>query len=102
MALRYFRSMHAHSATLAAAALGFALLLPAAPAQAQAQKVDVDLEHVAVTWTVSHGGFSMVMGQFRQINKAEMTFDRKDPSNSKVSVEIEAASIDTNHPYRDN
>ncbi len=42
------------------------------------------------------------MGQFRQINKAEMTFDRKDPANSKISVEIEAASIDSNHAYRDN
>lgn len=97
-----FRFMPSGSATLLAAAFGLALLLPATPAHSQAQKVDVDLEHVAVTWTVSHGGFSLVMGQFRQINKAEMTFDRKDPANSKVSIEIEAASIDSNHAYRDN
>ena len=97
-----FRCMSFGSATLLAAAFGLALLLPATPAQSQAQKVDVDLEHVAVTWTISHGGFTSVMGQFRQINKAEMTFDRKDPANSKVSVEIEAASIDSNHAYRDN
>ncbi len=102
MTLSYFRYVRFSSATLLAAAMGLALLLPAAPARAQAQKVDVDLEHVAVTWTVSHGGFSLVMGQFRQINKAEMTFDRKDPAASKISVEIEAASIDSNHPYRDN
>jgi polyisoprenoid-binding protein YceI len=102
MASGYFRSLRFDASTLVGAMLGLALLVPAGSAQAQAQKVDVDLEHAAVTWTISHGGFTSVMGQFRQINKAEMTFDRKDPSNSKVSVEIEAASIDSNHAYRDN
>jgi len=102
MVFGHFRCVPINAATLIAAALSVALLLPAASAQAQPQKVDVDLEHVAVTWTISHGGFSSVMGQFRQINKAEMTLDRKDPANSKVSVEIEAASIDSNHAYRDN
>jgi polyisoprenoid-binding protein YceI len=97
-----FRCVPLKAATLMAAALSLGLLLAAAPATAQPQKVDVDLEHVAVTWSISHGGFSSVMGQFRQINKAEMTFDRKDPANSKINVEIEAASIDSNHAYRDN
>jgi polyisoprenoid-binding protein YceI len=102
MAFGYFRHAPVHSGTLLAASLGVALLWPSAAALAQAQKVDVDLEHVAVTWSISHGGFSLVMGQFRQINKAEMVLDRKDVSNSKVNVEIEAASIDSNHAYRDN
>ena len=102
MTFGYVRCVPFKAATLIAAALGLGLLLPASSAQAQPQKVDVDLEHVAVTWSISHGGFSSVMGQFRQINKAEMTFDRKDPANSKISVEIEAASIDSNHAYRDN
>jgi polyisoprenoid-binding protein YceI len=102
MVFGYFRCVPFKVATLMAAMLGLGLLLPAATAQAQPQKVDVDLEHVAVTWSISHGGFTSVMGQFRQINKAEMTLDRKDPANSKVSVEIEAASIDSNHAYRDN
>lgn len=97
MAFGYFRRMSFASAALLAA-LGLALL----PRAAQAQKADVDLEHVSVNWSIWHGGFTTVMGQFRQINKAEMTFDRKDPTNSKVSVEIEAASIDSNHAYRDN
>lgn len=106
MAFGYFRSLRFRTPTLLAASLaaslGLALLVPAGSAQAQPQKVEVDLEHVAVTWTIWHGGFSKVMGQFRQINKAEMTFDPKDPTSSKISVEIEAASIDSNHAYRDN
>lgn len=102
MAFGHFRKVPLNPTTLLAASLGLALLLPAGAAKAEPQKVEVDLEHIAVTWSVSHGGFSWVMGQFRQINKAEMIFDRKDPANSKVSVEIEAASIDSNHAYRDN
>jgi polyisoprenoid-binding protein YceI len=102
MMFGYFRCAPGNGTAFVASAFALALLFAAAPANAQPQKVDVDLEHVAVTWTISHGGFSSVMGQFRQINKAEMTLDRKDPANSKVSVEIEAASIDSNHAYRDN
>jgi len=100
MAFGYFRYLPLNSATLIAASVGLALLLPAA--QAQSPKADVDLEHVSVTWSVMHGGFSSVTGQFRQINKVDMIFDRKDVANSKVNVEIEAASLDSNHAYRDN
>jgi polyisoprenoid-binding protein YceI len=100
MAFSAFRFLPFRSATLPGAALGLALLLPAAPAKAQ--KADVDLEHVSVYWSLWHGGFSQVTGQFRQINKVDMVFDRKDVANSKVNVEIEAASLDSNHAYRDN
>ena len=41
-------------------------------------------------------------GQFRQINKVEFVFDRSDVSKSSVKVEIEAASLDSNHFFRDN
>jgi polyisoprenoid-binding protein YceI len=102
MMFGHVRRVPLKAAAYIAVMLSLGLLLAAAPAAAQPQKVDVDLEHVAVTWSISHGGFSSVMGQFRQINKAEMTFDRKDPANSKINVEIEAASIDSNHAYRDN
>ena len=78
------------------------LLNLATAAWAQAPKQDVDLDHVSVIWSVSHGGFSKVTGQFRQINKVEFVFDRSDVSKSSVKVEIEAASLDSNHAYRDN
>jgi polyisoprenoid-binding protein YceI len=102
MAFGDFRFLPFKFTTLLGAALGLSLLLPAATAQAQTQKADVDLEHVSVFWTLWHGGFSQVTGQFRQINKVDMVFDRKDVANSKVNVEIEAASLDSNHAYRDN
>jgi polyisoprenoid-binding protein YceI len=84
-----------------AAVLGVALL-PSAAAQAAPLKQDVDLDHVSVLWSVSHGGFTRVAGQFRQVNKVDFIFDRDDVSKSAVTVEVEAASLDTNHGYRDN
>jgi polyisoprenoid-binding protein YceI len=83
-----------------AGVLALALALPLSEAQAQAKKAD--LEHTSIHWTVWHGGFSKVVGQFRQVNRFDLIFDRNDVSKSKVSVEIEAASLDSNHYFRDN
>jgi polyisoprenoid-binding protein YceI len=87
--------------TVTAATLA-AMLGLATAVQGQPRKQDVDLDHVSVHWSVSHGGFSTVTGQFRQINKVEFVFDRSDVSKSSVKVEIEAASLDSNHFFRDN
>jgi polyisoprenoid-binding protein YceI len=88
-------------AAVLAAALGL-ILLPLAAGQAEPRKQEVDLDHVSIYWSVWHGGFSKVTGQFRKINKVDFTFDRDDASKSAVAVEIEAASLDSNHSYRDN
>jgi polyisoprenoid-binding protein YceI len=85
-----------------AATLGLALLLTPVSGQAEPREMKVDLDHVSVHWSIGHGGFSKVTGQFRQINKASLIFDRDDVSKSKVSVEVEAASLDSNHYFRDN
>jgi polyisoprenoid-binding protein YceI len=83
------------------AALGVTLL-PLAVTQAEPRKQEPDLDHISVYWSVSHAGFTKVTGQFRQINKAEFAFDPEDVSKSTVAVEIEAASLDSNHAFRDN
>jgi polyisoprenoid-binding protein YceI len=85
----------------ALAALGV-MLLPWAVTRAEPRKGDPDLDHISVYWSVSHQGFSKVTGQFRQISKAEFVFDPEDVSRSAVTVEIEAASLDSNQAFRDN
>ena len=86
-----------------AAAAGAALaLIGASPAAAEPRELEVDLAHTAVFWKISHGGFSNVMGQFRKIDLVEITFDPEDVGSSKVRASIEAASLDSNHYYRDN
>jgi polyisoprenoid-binding protein YceI len=81
--------------------LGLALM-PLNGVRAAPLKQQVDLSHVSIVWSVGHGGFTKVMGQFRQINSAELVFDREDVSKSSVKVDVEAASLDSNHYFRDN
>ena len=71
-------------------------------AQAEPRNQKVDLSHTSVSWVISHGGFTKVPYQFRKIDKADFVFDVEDVANSKVNVSIEAASLDSNHFYRDN
>src|SRR5918996_3198258 len=85
------------------AALGAALALAGTPpAAAEPRELGVDIAHTAVFWKISHGGFSQVIGQFRKIDLVEITFDPDNVANSKVRASIEAASLDSNHYYRDN
>jgi polyisoprenoid-binding protein YceI len=93
------------AAAMATAVLGFALglaLAPAGVARAAPVNQKVDLSHVAIIWSIGHGDFTKVMGQFRQINSADFVFDREDVSKSSVKVDVEAASLDSNHYFRDN
>jgi polyisoprenoid-binding protein YceI len=62
----------------------------------------VDRGHTSVHFTVWHGGVSPTIYQFREINKVEFKFDPKDPSKSKIALVINAASLDSNHHFRDN
>lgn len=85
-------------ALVLAAAVGWAPLV----AQAEPREQKVDLSHTSITFLISHGDFTRVPYQFRKVDKVDFTFDPEDVSKSKVSVSIEAASIDSNHFYRDN
>lgn len=75
----------------------------AAPAaQAQMVKPTVDSNHSLVLFSVSHGGFAQVIGRFRTIKQVDFKFDPKNVENSKIKFVVDAASLDTNHAYRDN
>lgn len=87
---------------VAAFALAAALSFNAGVAQAEPVEMNVDLGHTSVHFLIEHGGVSKVIGQFRQINEATLVFDREDVTNSRVSAEIDAASLDSNHYFRDN
>jgi polyisoprenoid-binding protein YceI len=61
---------------------------------------NIDLSHSAVNFTVRHMVVSKVRGAFNRWQGA-LQFDEQNPERSKVSVQIEAASIDTREPKRD-
>jgi polyisoprenoid-binding protein YceI len=102
MAFRNFRIGLAMVVTTLCVTQSLFMLLSPSGAQSEPRKQEVDLDHTTIFWTVSHGGFTKVMYQFRKINKVDFTFDPSDVSKSSVKIEIEAASLDSNHPFRDN
>ncbi|MEM7054393.1 MAG: YceI family protein [Pseudomonadota bacterium] len=62
--------------------------------------IDVRGAHAFVQFRIPHLGFSWLYGRFNEFD-GSFTFDTEDPSNSTVNVEIQTASIDSNHPRRD-
>jgi polyisoprenoid-binding protein YceI len=64
------------------------------------QRWDFDLTHSGVHFSVRHLVVSKVRGQFKQWG-GTLELDPSDPTTAKAVIEIDAASIDTNEPRRD-
>ncbi len=82
---------------------GFALvsvLAFATPAFAADYVIDTKGAHASINFRVNHIGFSWLKGRFDTFN-GEFSYDEKNPAASKVSVEIDTASINSNHAERD-
>lgn len=77
-----------------------AATLATAPLAVQAAPYVLDKSHAHVTFEVGHLGFSTVHGQFRKFD-ADIDFDPGNVEATKVSFEIDAASVDTFWEARD-
>lgn len=64
-----------------------------------ADEFTIDPVHTWVNFSVNHGGFAAARGRFGEVSGTIM-FDQDDVTNSSVSVEIKASSIDTNFEAR--
>ncbi len=73
-----------------------------APQQVKAEEYVIDTKnsHAFIQFKIPHLGYSMLLGRFNKF-EGSFTFDKENPSNSKVSITIDTASIDSNHPKRD-
>ena len=60
----------------------------------------VDAAHTSVTFGVRHMMVSTVRGEFQKVS-GSVTLDKKNPSQSKVEVDIDVASINTRDEKRD-
>jgi polyisoprenoid-binding protein YceI len=78
------------------------LALMLAPQQVKAEEYVIDTKnsHAFIQFKIPHLGYSMLLGRFNKF-EGSFTFDKENPSNSKVSVTIDTASIDSNNPKRD-
>lgn len=85
---------------LAALAASMTVSLLALPASAADYVIDTKNAHASITFRIKHLGFSWLTGRFNKFS-GNFTFDDKNPDASKVKVEIDTTSIDTNHAERD-
>jgi polyisoprenoid-binding protein YceI len=84
---------------LAPLALMTALLMPAA-ASAADYTIDSKGAHASINFRIKHLGFSWLTGRFDTFG-GTFSYDEKAPEASKVSVEIDTASVSSNHAERD-
>ncbi|MGQ0455657.1 MAG: YceI family protein [Hyphomicrobium sp.] len=89
--------MKTRFAPLAALAALVAISLPASAAD---YVIDTKGAHASINFRVKHLGFSWLVGRFDTFS-GNFSFDDKNPAASKVSVEIDAASVNSNHAERD-
>ncbi|WP_113908119.1 YceI family protein [Aliidiomarina celeris] len=87
------------SAVALAASLTSVALLP--QAQAADYVIDTDGAHASINFTISHLGYSYVVGRFNEFT-GTFSYDANNPSSNKIEVTVDTASIDSNHTDRDN
>jgi polyisoprenoid-binding protein YceI len=62
--------------------------------------VDTKNAHASINFRIKHLGFSWLTGRFNKFS-GNFSFDDKNPDASKVKVEIDTTSVDTNLAERD-
>ena len=79
----------------------FAIILSLSGVAAATEKYQIDTRgmHAFVTFKVKHLGFSWLQGNFRKFS-GTFVYDKNNPANNKVRVEIDTTSLDTNHAER--
>ncbi len=73
---------------------------PAAKAEEEIFNFDTEGQHIFIQFRIKHLGYSWLYGRFNEFG-GNILLDREKPANSSVTVEIETASVDTNHAERD-
>ena len=78
-----------------------AILLASTAAFAEPREWTLDLGHAHIGWEIDHMNMANTVGRF---NAFDGTFliDEADPTQSRITFTIDAASIDSNHVGRDN
>lgn len=77
-------------------------IVAALPTQVLADKYLIDTKeaHAFIQFRIQHLGYSWLSGRFNTFS-GSFEYDEKTPDQAKVQVEIDVASIDSNHAERD-
>ena len=90
---------HSLTRTLVAAAAAFALSATAGAVFAATETLNLDNNHTRVGFSIRHF-FTPVRGEFKNVT-GTLALDQANLNATKVNVEIETASINTNNDRRD-
>ncbi len=82
------------------AATAFLALTASVVSYAAEYKIDTKGAHAFINFKASHMGFSWLTGRFNEF-EGTFTYDPKNVEASKIVVDINPASIDSNHAERD-
>ena len=77
-----------------------AALLTTGPAAAADYVIDTAKAHASIQFRIKHLGFSWLTGRFDDFS-GTFAFDEAKPETSKVKVEINTDSVNSNHAERD-
>jgi len=76
------------------------LSLLSLPSSAADYVIDTEKAHAFIQFKIKHLGYSWLLGRFNSFD-GTFSYDENNPAAAKVSVNIDPASIDTNHAERD-
>lgn len=82
------------------AVLAFSMLALSTVASAEEYDIDNKGAHASIQFKIKHLGYSWLVGRFNTFD-GSFTYDEKNPSASKIEVNIDPASVDSNHAERD-
>lgn len=85
---------------LLSGAMLFILLVTGTQTHAADYVIDSKGAHAFIQFRIKHLGYSWLLGRFNSFN-GEFSYDEKNPSASSIVVNIDPASIDSNHAERD-
>ena len=65
-----------------------------------AAEYKLDPAHSFIEFEINHLGFSMLHGRFNRLT-GKLSYDSASPNDSRIEIDIDPASVDTNHAERD-
>ena len=84
----------------ALAGIALTAAVAAGPATAADYVIDTDGAHASIQFRISHLGYSWLKGRFNDFSGG-FRYDPANPGASEIAVDINPASIDSNHAERD-
>ncbi len=79
---------------------GLLSLVSLGSAQAEDYILDTEGSHAFIQFKIKHLGFSWLYGRFNQFS-GHFSYDEANPTASKISIDIDVSSLDSNHAKRD-